>query len=219
MTLESVLSGGEKAWRNTRRAWTRLAGFKKTLTMTKADINLISGFLTTTSSFSQVTVSKLISVTRDKQSQSSVGVWATALMWQIWERRCVRDRRGTQRNSEARGLMPNQDWETGSSPLTRRPSAQPPLSTWNTRQPRQRQRWQLAYFHPALPVCLHQNVWVCLFPLIYIWVVGPSFLMMCAHFLLSFINPPLCLVYSYAPLLTLFFTFYLNNLTWVTVVQ
>ncbi|CAB1444434.1 unnamed protein product [Pleuronectes platessa] len=47
---------------------------------------------------------------------------------QIRERRRVRDRRGTQRDSWARGLIPDQDWETGSTPLTRRPSAQPPLS-------------------------------------------------------------------------------------------
>lgn len=33
-----------------------------------------------------------------------------------------------QRNSEARGLIPDQDWETGFMPLTCRPSAQPPLS-------------------------------------------------------------------------------------------
>lgn len=125
----------------------------------QADISLISGcdFLCATSStsFSQVLKSKVISATRDKQSLSTISVWATALMWQIWERRCVRDRRGTQQNSEARGLIPNQDWETGSTPLTRRPSAQPPLSTWNTHriyQQQWRQRQQLAYFHLLLPV-------------------------------------------------------------------
>lgn len=79
--------------------------------MTKADMNCISGFLCTTSSFTQVTLRELIGMTWDKQSQSSISIWATALMWQIWERWCVRDRRGTQWNSGARGLMPNQDWE------------------------------------------------------------------------------------------------------------
>lgn len=84
----------------------------------QADISLAAGrdFLPTTpsASFRQVSMSKVISVTRDKQSQSGVSVWATAVMWQIWERRRVRDRRGTQRNREARGLIPSQDWETGS---------------------------------------------------------------------------------------------------------
>lgn len=186
--------------------------------MTKADLNLISGSLATPPSFRQVTVSELISVKRGRQSQSGFSVWATALMWQIWERRRVRDRRGTQLNSEARGLMPNQDWETGSVPLTHRPSTQPPLSTWNTRRSRQWQRWQLAYFHHSLPVCLHQNQWVCSFLLVYLymWVAGPGLFVS-----VSFIHKPStqfgCIC---TPLpLSFCFTFDLSDLTWLTVVQ
>lgn len=55
------------------------------------------------------------------------------LMWHMWERRCVRDRRGTRWNSEARGLISDQDWKTGSTPLTRRPLAHETLSVSGVR--------------------------------------------------------------------------------------
>lgn len=139
-------------------------------TMTKADMNYISGFLCTTSSFTQVILRELIGMTWDKQSQSSISIWATALMWQIWERWCVRDRRGTQWNSGARGA----DAQSRLGKLACRPWHVAPLLSRHSLHEtlaglRQWWRlWQLAYFHPTLLVCFHQNQWVCWFLLLYL---------------------------------------------------
>lgn len=91
-----------------------------------------------------------IGVTRGKRKQSVAGVWATGLMWQIWERRRVRDRRGTRGNSEAQGADP----QSRPGKLARRP--------WRVALPLQPQlshetlagsiRRQLAYFQPCIPV-------------------------------------------------------------------
>lgn len=120
--------------------------------------------------FTQVTARELIGVTQ-RQTIAERRRWATALMWQIWERQRVRDRRGARRNSGARRAdaqsrtgvknkkkRKQEKRKTGLSPLTRRPLCSAGLR-------RRRRRRQLAYFHPpTLPLCLRQNPWVCLFP-------------------------------------------------------
>ena len=120
------------------------------------------------------------------------------------------------------GLIPNQDWETGSTPLTRRPSAQPPLShetlsgsiggsSWPTFTPlclsASSERMDLLI---SLHVCLFQGH-DCLF--------SGFFSMACAHFLLSFISFPVCLVSFLLSPFVAFLTFDLNNLTLHTAVQ
>lgn len=163
--------------------------------------NYISGFLCTTSSFTQVILRELIGMTWDKQSQSSISIWATALMWQIWERWCVRDRRGTQWNSGARGA----DAQSRLGKLACRPWHVAPLLSRHSLHEtlaglRQRWRlWQLAYFHPTLLVCLHQNQWVLLIspPIserrIHVCLSCVSLLSICSYFLLSFTILPPCL--------------------------
>lgn len=96
--------------------------FKGTLANDRADNSIITecDFLPTTSctSFTQVPMSRVISVTRDKQSQGAVSVWATALMWQIWEQRGVRDRRGTQGNRGPAGWSPIRTGKLAPLPVT-----------------------------------------------------------------------------------------------------
>lgn len=104
--------------------------------------------------------SGVIGVTRGKQKQSVAGVWATGLMWQIWERRRVRDRRGTQGNSEAQGADP----QSRPGKLACRP--------WHVALPLQPQlshetlagsiRRQLAYFQPSVSpsVRLHRHLFI-----------------------------------------------------------
>ena len=107
-------------------------------------------FLPTTSctSFTQVPMSRVISVTRDKQSQGAVSVWATALMWQIWEQRGVRDRRGTQGNRGPAGWSPIRAGKLAPLPVTSHSERSPAPSAAGLLSP------------------LHENVWNCLFPFI-----------------------------------------------------
>lgn len=76
----------------------------------------------------RITASKVISVTRDGRSQSRPDVWATTLMWRVWERWRVRDRRGMQWNTTKgpRGRCPigtGEKWlhATDMSPLCQMP--------------------------------------------------------------------------------------------------
>lgn len=107
---------------------------------------------------------------------------------------------------------PNQDRETGSTPLTRRLSAQLPLSTWNAHRLHRRwrqQQQQLAYFH--LSLCLSPSKH--LFPFMiscHDCLSSVSFSMMCAHVLLSFIRLP-----KFLTLLSCPFSSPLTSMPWL----
>lgn len=111
----------------------------------------------------RVSMGKVISVTRDKQSQSAVSVWATALMWQIWERWRVRDRRGTQRDSEGRGADPQSrlgNWLQSPDTSPRRSAA---TLTRNTHRLQRERRAAAGLLPPSLCRCVSiPNVWICL---------------------------------------------------------
>lgn len=132
--LASVVSWGEKDWLNTRRWGKRRKKAVSEVANDQADIscNHRCDFLPSHHNFIHFLQSGFNKQSNQHDTRQTITkrrqCLRDGLMWQIWARRCVRDRRGTQCNSEARGLIPDQNWETGSMPLTCRPSAQTPLS-------------------------------------------------------------------------------------------